>query len=60
MVITRNRDSIHDILTMDDALSNNKIYIVQTNYDRDVPDPIGDYRRVPAEQKLDRLGYNIT
>lgn len=59
-VITRTRDGVHNITTMADATSQNKPYIVQTNYDRELPDPEEDYRRVPAEQKLDAMGSKLT
>lgn len=29
-------------------LTEERWYLVQTNYDRDIPDPPKDYRRVPA------------
>jgi len=36
-------------------------YLVQTNYDRNVPDPANDYRRIPAQNKLNAIGQsNIT
>ena len=55
MVITRNRNSIHNVYSMEDARQNGKNFIVHTNYDREVEDPAADYRRVPAEQKMDKL-----
>jgi acid ceramidase len=33
-------------------LNNTNWFIVQTNYDRSQPDPSGDYRRTPAEERL--------
>jgi hypothetical protein len=35
----------------------NKWFLVQTNYDRDLPDPKSDYRRVPLEQKIEKAGF---
>jgi hypothetical protein len=35
-------------------------YLVQTNYDRDVEDPVFDRRRIPAEDRLNKLGQSIT
>ena len=32
--------------------------MVQTNYDRDYPDPLHDPRRVPVEKKLRERGNN--
>lgn len=31
-------------------------FLVQTNYDRDLPEPVYDTRRLPAEKKLIQLG----
>jgi len=36
-----------------------KWFLVQTNYDRNEEDPEDDFRRIPAEQKLMKLGKNI-
>jgi hypothetical protein len=38
-IITRHRNSVHDVYSLDDAAKEGKNYIVQTNYDRDIPDP---------------------
>ncbi len=51
-VIERDREGIHGFYRLD----KDRWYIVQTNYDRDLPDPQSDYRRVPAEQKIDAIG----
>ena len=59
-VITRHRNTVHDIYTLDDASKEGKSYIVQTNYDRDIPDPSGDQRRIPAQNRMDSLGSNTT
>lgn len=40
---------MHNVTTISDAIAQNKSYLVQTNYDRDLPDPEDDYRRAPAE-----------
>jgi len=37
-------------------LSDTTWFLVQTNYDRDHPDPKHDYRRIPAENKLKERG----
>lgn len=55
IVITRNRNSVHDTISISDVKKNGKNFIVQTNYDRDVPDPTDDFRRIPAEKKMDVL-----
>jgi acid ceramidase/N-acylethanolamine-hydrolysing acid amidase len=34
--------------------------LVQTNYDRDIPDPKDDLRRTPAENRLRKVGNNIS
>jgi hypothetical protein len=51
-VITRSRNSIHDIY----ELNSNIWYIVHTNYDRNKQDPKKDYRRIPAQLKMDKIG----
>lgn len=48
MVIERDTDSIHAFY----ELSASNWFIVQTNYDRDQPDPMHDPRRVPVEMRL--------
>jgi hypothetical protein len=60
LVITRNRANVHNIISIQDAANDNKSYIVQTNYDREVPDPEDDYRRIPAEQKMTALGDQLS
>ena len=37
-------------------LSDEKWFLVQTNYDRDQPDPSDDRRRIPAETRLMKRG----
>jgi len=32
-------------------------FLVQTNWDRNIPDPKTDYRRVPLEHKIRNAGY---
>ena len=59
-VITRHRNSVHDIYTLDDAAKDGRKFLVQTNYDRDIPDPERDQRRIPAEKRMDSLGANST
>lgn len=46
---------MHDAITLGDVKKNGKSFIVQTNYDREVPDPVDDSRRIPAETKMDAL-----
>ncbi len=36
-----------------------KWFLVQTNYDRDIEDPLDDYRRIPVEQLINSIGNNI-
>lgn len=57
-VIARHRNTVHDVYTLDDAAKEGKSYVVQTNYDRDVPDPSRDQRRIPAQSRMDALGNN--
>ena len=37
-------------------LTDSQWFLVQTNYDREVPDPMHDPRRVPVEKKLTQRG----
>lgn len=37
-------------------MSDSQWFLVQTNYDRDYPDPLHDPRRVPVEKKLRERG----
>ena len=37
-------------------LSEENWFLVQTNYDRDIPDPMHDPRRIPVEQRLRERG----
>jgi len=58
-VITRNRRGVDNYYAWN--ATEGRWFLVQTNYDRDVPDPENDYRRIPAEQKLTKIGQeNIT
>ena len=59
-IITRHRNTVHDIYTLDDAAKEGRSFVVQTNYDRDIPDPERDQRRIPAEKRMDALGTNTT
>ena len=51
-VVERDEDTVHNKYCLTDTVW----YLVQTNYDRDQPDPASDCRRGPAEQKMDTLG----
>lgn len=55
VVITRDRRGIANVsqINVDDP---DQWFIVQTNYDRDLPDPKNDYRRVPAEKRMRDIG----
>lgn len=52
MVIERETDSVHAYYELSEA----NWFIVQTNSDRDVPDPIIDPRRIPVENRLRERG----
>ncbi len=55
------RDSFKPVLV--DHLGHNgsdNWFLVQTNHDRNKIDPERDYRRVPVEKRLRRLGNNLT
>jgi len=56
VVIERDATSIHGFY----QLNSTDWFLVQTNYDRDVPDPIHDMRRIPAEMRLEKMGQSIT
>lgn len=58
VVITRDRDGVAN-LTRLNASDPEQWFIVQTNYDRDLPDPQSDYRRVPAEKRMRNIGRNF-
>jgi N-acylethanolamine-hydrolysing acid amidase len=55
-VIERDVNSTHASY----SLSKDTWFLVQTNYDRDQPDPIIDERRTPVEKFLRQRGNNIT
>ncbi|KAL4435714.1 hypothetical protein ABPG74_018265 [Tetrahymena malaccensis] len=55
VVIERNYDSIHGFYQLNETTS----FLVQTNYDRDIPDPWYDRRRIPAQERLEKLNGNI-
>lgn len=48
MVIERDTNSVHAYYELSEA----NWFLLQTNYDRDQPDPMHDPRRVPVEQRL--------
>lgn len=52
MVIERDTDKVHAFY----ELSETNWFLVQTNYDRDEPEPIYDTRRHPVETKLKERG----
>jgi len=52
VVIERERRTINAYYTLNET----NWYLVQTNYDRNVSDPKSDYRRIPAEQKMNAMG----
>lgn len=52
MVIERDTERTHAYYELSDA----HWFIVQTNYDRDQPDPIYDSRRIPTEKKMEARG----
>lgn len=52
MVIERETDSTKAYY----ELSETMWFLVQTNYDRDQPDPVHDPRRIPVEKKLASRG----
>jgi len=51
-VIEKNTNGVHEVYT----LSNTTWFLVQTNYDRDQPDPFHDPRRLGVENRLEKYG----
>jgi hypothetical protein len=51
-VLERDTNQTHAAYTLSDS----NWFLVQTNYDRDQPDPIHDPRRIPVENKLKERG----
>jgi acid ceramidase/N-acylethanolamine-hydrolysing acid amidase len=52
MVIERDTDGVHAYY----ELSDTTWFLVQTNYDRDQPEPIYDVRRLPMEKRVHERG----
>lgn len=57
-MIERNLTSVHFEYELQSELK--RWYIVQTNYDRDIPDPSDDPRRTAAENFIEKVGPSIT
>ena len=53
-VVERSAEAVHTKTCL--GLKSDDWFLVQTNYDRDLPDPADDYRRVPIEQKISQNG----
>lgn len=51
-VIERDTESVHALYELNET----NWFLVQTNYDRDYPDPLHDPRRVPVEKRLRERG----
>jgi hypothetical protein len=51
-VIERDTNKVHGFY----ELSEERWFLVQTNYDRDEPDPVHDPRRIPVENRLRERG----
>ena len=51
-MIERNIKDVHAYY----ELSEDQWFIVQTNYDRDAPEPVWDPRRVPVEKRMHERG----
>ncbi len=56
MVIERDPVGAHAFY----ELSDETWFLVQTNYDRDQPEPIYDQRRIPMEKRVHDRGQNFT
>lgn len=55
IIITRDRNKAVNISVINEELEN-EWFLVQTNYDRNQPDPEKDLRRLPAEKKIKEIG----
>jgi len=55
-IIERDPNSVHGFYT----LNATNWFLIQTNYDRDEPDPFHDPRRVGVENRLRKYGNRIT
>jgi len=55
-IITRNWNKP----AYEEYLTSNDWFLVITNFDKNLPDPVTDYRRVPTENKLKELGNNLS
>lgn len=55
MVIERETDSVNAFY----ELSDTTWFLVQTNSDRDVPDPVQDPRRIPVEKRMAEHGNKL-
>jgi hypothetical protein len=56
MVIERDTNATHAFY----QLSDETWFLVQTNYDRDQPEPVYDQRRIPMEHRVQKRGQNFT
>lgn len=54
-IITRDRNKVVNISNINEEIEN-EWFLVQTNYDRDQPDPEKDLRRLPAENRIKKIG----
>ena len=54
-VVERSGGSVHNKYCLNSQIGGRVWFLVQTNYDRDLPDPSDDYRRVPTEQRIANL-----
>jgi len=54
-IMSRGATSSYHFWSLKDELTKGKNYMVQTNWDHWLPDPIFDRRRVPAEACMDSL-----
>lgn len=56
MVIERDEVGTHAFY----ELTDDRWFLVQTNYDRDQPEPIYDQRRIPMEKRVQERGQDFT
>ena len=55
-VLERSAHSLDNIYCLNGTDDQSTWFLVQTNYDRSLPDPSDDYRRIPTENRIKSIG----
>lgn len=55
VIITRDISGVANLSRLNSS-DPDQWFMVQTNYDRNLPDPASDYRRIPAEERMRKIG----